>query len=109
MNYVIMQACKYGAYLYSAIYLKMLNEVTSAHRPSLMTWITHEMFGFFEVNGDATDASESDNEIPQWARFNAPQSFAPSPHIPEEKRLIRNKVSERLKSFETFLLKRFEK
>ena len=43
---------------------------------------THSIFGRLEVNGDATDASASDREIPACAVFSAPQSFAPSPHIP---------------------------
>jgi hypothetical protein len=34
------------------------------------------------VNGAAIDASASDREIPTSAYFNAPQSLAPSPHIP---------------------------
>ena len=33
------------------------------------------------VKGAATDASESDNDTPTFAVRNAPQSFAPSPHI----------------------------
>ena len=71
-----------------------------------MTSGTQLMFWIFEVNGEATDASASDNEIPTWAKdgiiysiksyhrriviviihklpaFKAPQSFAPSPHMP---------------------------
>lgn len=43
---------------------------------------THSMLGCLEVNGDATEASASDREIPAWAAFSAPQSLAPSPHIP---------------------------
>lgn len=60
----------------------MLKEVTKAHRPSLMTCKTQLMFGIFDVNGEATDASASESDMPACARFNAPQSFAPSPHIP---------------------------
>ena len=63
----------------------MLKEVTRAHRPSLMTSTTQLMFGVLDVKGDATDASVSEREIPAFARFNAPQSFAPSPHIPKTK------------------------
>ena len=36
----------------------------------------------FEVKGAAIDASASDREMPTSAAFNAPQSFAPSPHMP---------------------------
>ena len=42
---------------------------------------TQEMSGVLEVKGAATLASASDKEIPAFAAFNAPQSFAPSPHI----------------------------
>ena len=31
------------------------------------------------VNGEATEASRSDRDMPTDARFKAPQSFAPSP------------------------------
>ena len=34
------------------------------------------------VKGAAIEASASDKETPTSAYFNAPQSFAPSPHIP---------------------------
>ena len=47
-----------------------------------MTVGTHSMLGVREVKGEATDASASDSEMPAWAVFNAPQSLAPSPHIP---------------------------
>ena len=43
---------------------------------------TQVILGSLEVKGEATDASASDREIPAWAVFSAPQSFAPSPHIP---------------------------
>ena len=49
--------------------------------PSRINSGTQDMFGSFDVNGDATEASASDNEIPAWALLRAPQSFAPSPHI----------------------------
>ena len=39
------------------------------------------MFGSFDVKGDATDASASESDIPACAVLNAPQSFAPSPHM----------------------------
>ena len=64
------------------MYLNILKAVTKAQRPSFITSITQLMFATFDVNGEATDASASDNDIPQCALFNAPQSFAPSPHIP---------------------------
>lgn len=67
--------------LYAAMYLKIPKEVTKAARPSRMTVGTHEMFATFEVNGEATDDSASDKDIPVWAALSAPQSFAPSPHI----------------------------
>ena len=47
-----------------------------------MRFGTQEMLACFEVNGEATEASASDREIPAWAAFSAPQSLAPSPHIP---------------------------
>ena len=50
----------------------------------LITVGTHSMLAFFEVNGEATEASASDSEIPAWAVLSAPQSFAPSPHIPTQ-------------------------
>ena len=34
------------------------------------------------MKGAAIDASASDRDIPISAYFSAPQSFAPSPHIP---------------------------
>lgn len=48
----------------------------------LITLGTHSMLGILEVKGEATDASASDREIPAWAILRAPQSLAPSPHIP---------------------------
>ena len=47
-----------------------------------MTVGTHEMLSTFDVKGEATDASASDKEIPACAVLSAPQSLAPSPHIP---------------------------
>ena len=41
------------------------------------------MLASLDVKGEATEASESDNAIPAWAALRAPQSFAPSPHIPK--------------------------
>ena len=49
--------------------------------PSRISSGTHAMFGSLDVNGDATDASASDSDIPACAFFKAPQSLAPSPHI----------------------------
>jgi hypothetical protein len=40
------------------------------------------MLGIREVKGEATEASASESEIPAWAVRKAPQSLAPSPHIP---------------------------
>ena len=42
---------------------------------------TQEMSGVLEVKGAATLASASDKDIPAFAAFSAPQSFAPSPHM----------------------------
>jgi len=47
-----------------------------------MTSGTQEMLAVFDVNGDTTDASASESEMPAWAVRSAPQSLAPSPHIP---------------------------
>ena len=49
--------------------------------PSLITSGTHDIFGSFDVKGDATDASASDRDIPACAVLKAPQSLAPSPHM----------------------------
>jgi hypothetical protein len=46
-----------------------------------MTVGTHSIVGVLDVNGLATDASAVDSDIPACAAFNAPTSFAPSPHI----------------------------
>lgn len=40
------------------------------------------MLSDLEVKGLATDASASDNDTPTSAALKAPQSLAPSPHIP---------------------------
>lgn len=68
--------------LYKAMYLKTPNDVTKAARPSLITVGTHSILGVREVKGEATDASASDSEMPACAVLRAPQSLAPSPHIP---------------------------
>ena len=67
------------------MYLKTPKDVTSAARPSRTRDGTQDMSGVLEVNGEATDASASDREMPACAAFSAPQSFAPSPHIPSRK------------------------
>ena len=56
---------------------------------------THSMFCIWEVNGEATEASASDSEIPVCAVFRAPQSLAPSPHIPTCK-LWKNKTQKQM-------------
>ena len=69
---------------------KSMGVVKGKHEPinfffnptHLTTQGTHSMLGVLEVKGDATEASASDSEMPMWAAFNAPQSLAPSPHIP---------------------------
>lgn len=52
--------------------------------PHRMTVGTHSMLAWQEVKGDATDASASEREMPTSAAFSAPQSLAPSPHIPTQ-------------------------
>ena len=47
-----------------------------------MTVGTQLILVVFEVNDEATEASASDKEIPACAQRRAPQSLAPSPHIP---------------------------
>ncbi len=48
----------------------------------------HDISYTFEVNGAAIDASASEREIPTSAAFNAPQSLAPSPHMPQSAFLL---------------------
>ena len=62
--------------------LKDWNEVAIAALPSRSKVTTHSMFYTALVNGAAIDASASERLIPTSAVFNAPQSLAPSPHIP---------------------------
>lgn len=50
--------------------------------PSLSKVTTQLMSYTLLVNGAAIDASASDKEIPTAAVLSAPQSLAPSPHIP---------------------------
>ena len=67
---------------YSSMNLKAWKEVVRAQRPSRRRVRTQEMFYVLLVKGAAMDASASLNEIPTSAAFNAPQSLAPSPHMP---------------------------
>lgn len=50
--------------------------------PHLISMGTQLMFSDLEVKGDATEASASDRETPTSAALRAPQSLAPSPHMP---------------------------
>ena len=50
--------------------------------PSLKSTGIHDMSCILEVNGAAIEASVSDSDTPASAYFKAPQSLAPSPHIP---------------------------
>lgn len=97
--------------LYRAMYLKRLKEVTREQRPSLQTQGetkmvssntsdrklqqhqslllphlmssgTQLMSSVLDVKGEATEASASDRETPTSAALKAPQSLAPSPHMP---------------------------
>jgi hypothetical protein len=49
-----------------------------------MTMGTHSMLAMLEVNGETTEASACDSEMPTSAAFRAPQSLAPSPHMPTQ-------------------------
>ena len=42
----------------------------------------HEISWIWLVNGAAMDASASERDTPTSAYLSAPQSFAPSPHMP---------------------------
>ena len=64
------------------MYLKLAKEVVRAHLPSLSKVIILEISYSCEVNGAAIDASASESDKPTSAAFKAPQSFAPSPHMP---------------------------
>lgn len=64
------------------MYLNAWNDVASEHLPSMSVIITHVIFGIELVNGAAIEASASLREIPTSATLSAPQSLAPSPHIP---------------------------
>jgi phage-related protein len=67
---------------YKAMNLNTVKHVTSEARPSFSNMIIGLIFGTFDVNGAAIDASASDKERPTSAVLSALQSFAPSPHIP---------------------------
>lgn len=49
-----------------------------------MTVGTHSILAMLEVKGETTEASAWDNEMPTSAAFRAPQSLAPSPHMPTQ-------------------------
>lgn len=60
-------------------------EVYSAKKTLLFNLIskgTQLMLSDLEVKGEATEASASDRETPTSAALSAPQSLAPSPHMP---------------------------
>lgn len=42
------------------------------------------MLAMLEVKGETTEASAWDSEMPTSAAFRAPQSLAPSPHMPTQ-------------------------
>lgn len=64
------------------MYLNIWKLVVRAHLPSLSTITTEDMSQIYEVKGAAIDASASESDTPISACFRAPQSLAPSPHIP---------------------------
>ena len=81
-----------GNYMLCVIFSFILKEIYGYQRrnenikkSNLITVGTHDMLGTLEVKGEATDASASDREIPACAVRKAPQSLAPSPHIPTHK------------------------
>lgn len=53
------------------MYLNIPKEVTRADLPSLMIFGTQAIVGFLEVNGEATELSASDKDIPVCAAFRA--------------------------------------
>ena len=67
------------------MYLNIPNVVIRAHLPSLISLVTHEISVTFDVKGEATEASNSDKEIPTDALLSAAQSFAPSPQKQQTK------------------------
>jgi len=64
------------------MYLKIWKEVAKADLPSFSRMGMHEMSWILLVKGAATEASDSDRDIPVSAVLRAIQSLAPSPHIP---------------------------
>lgn len=42
------------------------------------------MLAMLEVKGETTEASAWESEMPTSAAFRAPQSLAPSPHMPTQ-------------------------
>jgi hypothetical protein len=62
--------------------LKAWNDVVSDALPSLRRETTQLMFWTLLVKGAAIEASASLKEMPTFAVLSAPQSLAPSPHIP---------------------------
>lgn len=64
------------------MYLKQAKAVVSEHLPSFKTIGTQLISKTELVKGAAMDASASERDIPMSAAFKAPQSLAPSPHIP---------------------------
>lgn len=67
---------------YNAIMLKRLKFVASPPRHYFMRLIMELMLGTLDVNGAAIEASELERDSPTSACFKAPQSLAPSPHMP---------------------------
>ena len=63
------------------MYLKHWIDVTRDALPSLRILIIHEISGILLVKCAAIEASSRDSDTPISAERNAPQSFAPSPHI----------------------------
>lgn len=72
---------EYSISAYNHKNLKTLKLVTRDALPSFNSSIIGLMFGTFEVNGAAIEASASERDSPASAVFNALQSLAPSPHI----------------------------
>ena len=63
------------------------------HRPSRIRSRTHEIVSHGDEKGAAIDASAPDaTEIPTCAALSAPQSLAPSPHIPTTCSVLRERA-----------------
>ena len=73
-------------------YLKICIEEVRVFLPSLSRISTHDISCILLVKGAATEASVSLREIPTSAYLRAPQSLAPSPHIPTTNFLFLNRV-----------------